>query len=106
MLDKQIEIIKSDFHDSPDIIFRKIKIGRKEVLLIYNTSVSKSDNINDFILKRLTNFNKKLTRKNIHDHLESELPENVIEDVKDKNDLYIKRFIDVNKQKMTSILSY
>ena len=90
MLDKQIEIIKSDFHDSPDIIFRKIKIGRKEVLLIYNTSVSKSDNINDFILKRLTNFNKKLTRKNIHDHLESELPENVIEDVKDKNDLYTK----------------
>ncbi len=90
MLDKQIEIIKNDFHNSPDIVFRKVKINNKQLLLVFNTSVSKSDSINDFILKKLTSFDQKITRKNLYNHLENELPENVIVDIKDKEDLYTK----------------
>ena len=90
MLDKQIEMIKSDFSDSPDIVFRKVKVKNKYILLIFNTSVSRSDSINEFILKRITNFNKRITRKNIYNHLESEIPDNVIVDIKDKEDLYTK----------------
>ena len=49
MLDKQIEMIKSDFSDSPDIVFRKVKVKNKYILLVFNTSVSRSDSINEFI---------------------------------------------------------
>ncbi len=90
MIDKKIETIKKDFKNSPDIIFRKIKIKNKELLLVFNASLTRSDNINDFILKKLTNFDKKITRDNIYNHLQNVIPENILTDVKDKNDLYTK----------------
>ena len=90
MLDKEIEIIKKDFNNSPDIVFRKVKVKKTEILFIFNTSVSKSDSINEFILKKITNIKKRITRNNIYNHLENLIPENVIQDVKDKEDLYTK----------------
>lgn len=90
MIDKQIEIIKKDFNNSPDIIFRKIKIKNKEILLVFNETITKSDSINDFILKKLTNINKRITRDNLYNHLENIIPENILQEVKDKNDLYTK----------------
>lgn len=90
MLDKEIEIIKKDFNNSSDIIFRKIKVKNTEILLVFNSTVTKSDSINDFILKRLTTLKKRITRNNIFNHLESEIPENIIKDVKDRDDLYTK----------------
>ena len=90
MLDKQIEIIKKDFHNSPDIVFRKIKIKNLEVLLVFNTTLTKSDNINDFILKKLTSLDKRVTRDKIYNHLENEIPENILKEVTDKDDLYTK----------------
>lgn len=90
MLDKQIEIIKKDFNSSPDIVFRKVKVKNKEILLVFNSSVSSSSSINDFILKKITSIDKRITRKNIYNHLENEIPENVIVDIKDKDDLYTK----------------
>lgn len=90
MIDKTIEIIKKDFNNSPDIIFRKIKVKRKEMLLIYNVTLTNSNNINEFILEKLTTLKKRITRKNIYNHLTNIIPENVIQDVKDKNDLYTK----------------
>ena len=64
MLDKEIEIIKKDFNNSSDIIFRKIKVKNTEILLVFNSTVTKSDSINDFILKRLTTLKKRITRNN------------------------------------------
>lgn len=90
MIDKKIKIIKKDYHNSPDIIYRKIKIKGEEILLVFSTSTAKSSDINDFILKKLTTIEKKITRDNIYHHLENILPENVLTDIKDKEDLYLK----------------
>ena len=65
MLEKQIKIIKEATKNSPDITFRKIKINKKPLALISNNTLTNTDNINDFILKPLTNFNKKIS-KNIY----------------------------------------
>lgn len=90
MIDKIIEIVKKDFGNSPDIIFRKVKIKRKEILLIYNISLTNSNNINEFILEKLTTFNKRITGKNIYNHFSNIIPENVIQDITNKEDLYTK----------------
>ena len=90
MIDKKLELIKKDFKNSPDIIFRKVKIKDKEILLIFNNTLTNSSNINDFILKKLTSLKTKITRDNIYNHLENVIPENILVDVKDKDDLYTK----------------
>lgn len=90
MIDKKLNFIKQDFKNSPDIIFRKIKIKNKEILLIFNNTLTNSSNINDFILKKLTSMKKRITRDNIYNHLENVIPENILVDVKDKDDLYTK----------------
>ena len=90
MIDKTIAMMKKDFGDSPDIIFRKLKIKKTEILLVYNVTLTNSNNINEFILERLTTLNKRITRKSIYEHLSNIIPENVIQDVKDKSDLYTK----------------
>lgn len=89
MINKTIGIIKKDFKNSPDIIFRKVKIKNKEILLIYNVTLTNSSNINEFILEKLTSLNK-FSKKSIYDRLSNIIPENVIQDVKDKDDLYTK----------------
>lgn len=90
MLNETIEKIKEDFKNSPDIIFRKIKVKDTEILLVFNSTLTKSDNINDFILKKLTSLDKKITRDNIYNYLSNIIPENILKDVKDKDDLYTK----------------
>lgn len=90
MLDEIIKKIKKDFNNSPDIIFRKVKIKKTEILLIYNVTLTNSSNINEFILEKLTTIDKRITRKNIYEHLSNIIPENVIQSVTDKNDLYTK----------------
>ena len=90
MIEKIEQKIKKDFKKSPDIVFRKIKIRNKKILLIYNVTLTNSNNINEFILEKLTTLKKRITNKNIYNHLSNIIPENVIQDIKDKNDLYTK----------------
>ena len=90
MLDKIIDNIRKDFHNSQDIIFRKIKLKNNNILLVFNNTLTRSDNINDFILKKLTSIKRKITRDNIYNHLENIVPENILVDIKDKEDLYTK----------------
>lgn len=45
MLDKIIDNIKKDFHNSQDIIFRKIKLKNNNILLVFNNTLTRSDNI-------------------------------------------------------------
>ena len=49
MLDKIIKNMKQDFGESPDIVFRKVKVKNKEILLVYNVTLTDSNNINEFI---------------------------------------------------------
>lgn len=90
MLEEQIKTIKKDFNNSPDIIFRTVKIKKTSILLIYNVTLTNSSNINEFILEKLTTLKKRITKENIYEHLTNIIPENVIQDVKNKKDLYTK----------------
>ncbi len=90
MIENIEKMIKKDFQNSPDIIFKKIKIKRKKILLIYNVTLTNSSNINEFILEKLTTLKKGITKKNIYNHFADIIPENVIQEIKNKNDLYTK----------------
>ena len=63
MIENIEKAIKKDFQNSPDIIFKKIKLKRKKVLLIYNVTLTNSSNINEFILEKLTTLKKGITKK-------------------------------------------
>ena len=90
MLDKVMQSIKKDFKSSPDIIFRKVKVKKTKILLIYNITLTNSSNINEFILEKLTTLDKRITKKSIYEHLSNIIPENVIQGIENKNDLYTK----------------
>ena len=90
MLEDKIKEIKKDYNNSPDIIFRKVKLKDKEILLVFSPSTSSSNSINDFILKKLTNIKTEITRDNVYNHFENIIPENVLIDIKDKDDMYSK----------------
>ena len=90
MIDKKIKEIKKDYKNSPDIIFRKVKIKDKDLLLVFSTSTTSSESVNDFILKKLVNIKKEITRDNIYNHFQDIIPQNVLVDIKNKEDMYSK----------------
>ena len=90
MIESKIKEIKKDYNDSPDIIFRKVKVKDKEILLVFSTSTTSSTSVNDFILKKLVNIKTDINRENIYNHFENIIPENVLVDIKDKEDMYSK----------------
>ncbi len=90
MIQEIIKLIKKDYKNSPDIILKIIKLKKESILLIYNTSLTNSDNINDFILYKLTDINKKTTSEHIYKQITSIIPETIIQEIKNKNDLYTK----------------
>lgn len=47
--------IKETYHYSSDLVFRKIKIKRKEILYVYLESVSSDDKISNFFMKNISN---------------------------------------------------
>lgn len=50
-MEKIIEEIKTKTNNSTDYIYRKIKLGNNDIYIIYNESLSSSDDINNYILK-------------------------------------------------------
>lgn len=90
MIDEKIKAIKRAYNNSPDIIFRKVKLKDKQILLVFSTSTTSSTSVNDFILKKLVNIKDTVTRDNIYNHFENIIPENVLVDIKDDNDMYSK----------------
>ncbi len=90
MIESKIKEIKRDYNNSPDIIFRKVKVKDKKILLVFSTSTTSSTSVNDFILKKLVNIKTDINRENIYNHFENIIPENVLVDIKDKEDMYSK----------------
>lgn len=90
MLEKIALRIKQDFNESPDIIIKKIETKKNKLLIIYNTSLTNSNNINEFILEKITNLNIKINSKNLNKHFSNIIPENNIQYVKNTNDLYTR----------------
>ena len=53
-MENYVKKLEKKFKLNGDYIFKKIKIGRKTVYLVFNEVLTSSDYVNDFILKRLT----------------------------------------------------
>lgn len=53
-LTKNIEQIKKEYSNSPDISFRDITFNNEKITLVYNQSLCSSDSINNFILKNIS----------------------------------------------------
>lgn len=53
-----LKTIEEKYGKSSDIVSRKIKVGRKEIMYIYLESVSSDDKISDFLMKDLSSYIK------------------------------------------------
>lgn len=53
-MENYVKKLEKKFELNGDYIFKKIKIGRKTISLVFNEVLTSSDYVNDFILKRLT----------------------------------------------------
>lgn len=66
-INEVINRLKNETNNIPDIIYRKKKIGRKTIYIIYNEPLTSSDKISDFIIRSLNNIkNVKDIKNNIN----------------------------------------
>lgn len=70
------EIIKKEYGNSSDLIFRKITIKNKQLMYVYLESVSSDDKVSDFLMKDVSDYvkNKKL---NLFDNLFTSLENSI-----------------------------
>lgn len=70
------EIIKKEYGNSSDLVFRKIKIKNKQLMYVYLESVSSDDKVSDFLMKDVSDYvkNKKL---NLFDNLFTSLENSI-----------------------------
>ncbi len=57
-IEKNINIIKSAYGNSNDLVNRNINIGRKKIAYVYLESVSSDDKISDFLMKNISSLVK------------------------------------------------
>lgn len=90
MQDNILKRLQSEFNMCPDFVVKKIKTKHfKDIYVIYLESVTGSDKVNDYVLKKLTSINN---LKNVkRNHLESIIPgPNTIKiDNSDKIEFYL-----------------
>lgn len=72
-IDKIEKYIMKSYHNSSDIITRKIKIKNNEILYVYLESVSSDDKVSDFLMKGI-NYSKKLLTLNLFKQLKNTIP--------------------------------
>ena len=82
MIDKITSEIKKRTGDAPDIKYKDFPINDKKVMLIYSNSVSSSESINDFILRRLDEDKNNLYKKDLFSYFKYYVPNNSMSIVK------------------------
>ena len=82
MIDKITSEIKKRTGDAPDIKYKDFPINDKKVMLIYSNSVSSSESINDFILRRLDEDKNNLYKKYLFSYFKYYVPNNSMSIVK------------------------
>ncbi len=90
-LEKNIEVIKKEYNNSPDIISRTITINNKKIALMYNQSLCDSKHINNFILKNISysiELDKKLTITSVFDFFYNSSPANNVIKIDSYKDIY------------------
>ncbi len=71
-----INYIKKKTGDAKDITFKDYPIKNKTITFIYSKSVSNSNDINDFILRRLDEDKNNLETKDIYNYIKNYIPNN------------------------------
>lgn len=79
--------IKNAYHNSSDLITRKIKIKNKYILYVFLESVSSDDKISDFMMKKIS---KITSSTNLFDHLKNSLPNSHVLISDNLNDCFTK----------------
>ena len=67
-MNKYIILIKEETGASKDYIYKKLTVSNTNILLVFNEVLTSSDNIGEFILKKLVLLSKKQLKK-IEDNL-------------------------------------
>ena len=82
MIDKITNEIKKRTGNAPDIKYKSFPISNKKIMLIYSNSVSSSESINDFILRRLDEDKNNLYKKDLFSYFKYYVPNNSMSEVK------------------------
>ena len=73
---KIIEEIKLKTGNAPDISYKDFPFSKQIITFVYSTSVCSSDDINAFILKRLSEEKRNLNKTNIFEYIKNYIPNN------------------------------
>lgn len=90
-IDKVLDKIEKKYGKSSDIVSRKIKINRKNILYVYLESVSSDDKISDFLMKDLSSYikNKKTSLfENLFNSLENTIFNSHLKIINNFEDVY------------------
>lgn len=86
---KIINEIKIKTGNAPDVAYKDFPINNEIITLIYSKSVSSSNSINDFILRRLDEEKEKRKIKDLYEYLKNYIPNNsLIETISLKDMIY------------------
>ena len=88
-INKIEELLKLEYGNSSDLVFRKMKVQNKNILYVYLESVSSDDKISDFLVKNLSNFNKPIF-KNIFLSLKNSIYNSHLTIENNINNIYTK----------------
>lgn len=88
-IDKNEEIIKNTYHNSPDITFKKLTIIKEKLLIVYNETLTNPQLINNFILNNLSNIEiHNIKTNNILDFFNNTIPSHNIKYINNLNKVY------------------
>lgn len=79
--------IKNETGNAPDILYKDFPFGSNTITFIYSTSVTDSSFINNFILRRLSEEEKNLKRKNPFEYIKNYIPNNKVKEIKTIKDI-------------------
>lgn len=78
---KIVKEIKNKTGSSPDIIYKDFIINDETITFVYSNSVSSSNNINDFILRRLDEEENSLKVKDLYSYIKTYIPNNSMQEL-------------------------
>lgn len=89
-MQETIDKIKEKCGNSTDLVIRNMKIMGEEITIIFSEVLVSSEQVNDFILKKITNWNGQ--NHNIYEQLLATLPSSNIKEITSLDDAILKIF--------------
>lgn len=84
---KNINEIKIKTGSAPDVTYKDFPIDKQEITFVYANTVSSSDSINDFILRRLDEEKNRLKTKDLFSYIKNYIPNNSSKEITTMEDV-------------------